>query len=133
MDGTHVLKKKIYYHDTDCGGVVYYASYLRHLEEGRSEFCAERGIDLKGLSEKGTYFVVARAELDYKAPARYQDVVDVLTGIEKVGTASLVFLQRITRGGTLLVEARTIWVCVGQSFKPTQIPAQIRKQLEAKT
>jgi acyl-CoA thioester hydrolase len=57
------LEKKIYYHDTDCGGVVYYANYLKYLEEGRTEFCVSNGIDIKGLAEKSVYFVVARTEI----------------------------------------------------------------------
>ncbi|HPP13356.1 MAG TPA: hotdog domain-containing protein, partial [bacterium] len=62
------LNKTVYYHDTDAGGVVYYASYLKHLEEARTEFFRSLGIDLKKLAQQDTYFVVARIEVDFKAP-----------------------------------------------------------------
>lgn len=126
MAAFHSFKKKIYYHDTDCGGVVYYANYLRHFEEGRTEFCLSRGISVKDLAASGTYFVVASAQITYKAPARYQDTVEVLTAVQKVGRSSIEFLQRITRDGALLVEATTTWVCVGSDFKPKSIPEEVR-------
>jgi acyl-CoA thioester hydrolase len=129
----HCLEKKIYYHDTDCGGVVYYANYLKYLEEGRSEYCQEIGIDLKELAASGTYFVVAHAELDYKAPARYQDKVKVYTRIEKVGNASVYFWQSVHKGDIVLVEAKTVWVCVSRDFKTQPIPKDIKQILSAKS
>lgn len=123
------IEKKIYYHDTDCGGVVYYARYLEHLEEGRSEYCASKGIDLKALSDQGTYFVVAHLEISYKAPARYQDVIKISTSIEKVGGSSLIFLQTVTRNELTMLESKTTWVCIGSDFKPMPIPAEIKNLL----
>ncbi|MEI6630986.1 MAG: YbgC/FadM family acyl-CoA thioesterase [bacterium] len=125
------IERKIYYHDTDCGGVVYYANYLKHLEEARTEYCLKRGINLKELGENGTYFVVAHVDLDYKAPARYQDTIKITAQIQKTGTASLYFLQQIFKDETLLLEAKTTWVCVGKDFKPKPIPAQIKQALTA--
>ncbi len=69
------MEIKIYYEDTDCGGVVYYANYLKYMERGRTEFLAERGVSVKGLMDEGTIFVVTRAELDYKSSARYGDTI----------------------------------------------------------
>lgn len=123
------VEKKIYYHDTDCGGVVYYANYLEYLEEARSEYCLSRGISLKELSLSGTYFVVARVEMDYKSPARYNDTIKVLTRIEKIGSASVLFLHEIIRGDVLLVRSKTTWVCVDKEFKPKAIPEEIKKSL----
>lgn len=122
------IQKKIYYHDTDCGGVVYYANYLKHLEEARSEFCASRGINLKELSDAGTYFVVAHAEIDYKAPARYHDTLTVSARVEKVGSSSIFFFQKVTRDGAPIIESRTTWVCIGSDFKPKPIPPEIKKR-----
>ncbi len=124
---SHLIEKKIYYHDTDCGGVVYYANYLKHLEEARSEFCAEKGIDLGKLSEKGTLFVVARVEVDYKSPARYQDVISIYTSVEKVRNSSLKFIQEIKKNELTLVKAVTTWVCVANDFRPKIIPEQTKK------
>nr|AEI30529.1 4-hydroxybenzoyl-CoA thioesterase [uncultured microorganism] len=121
------IEKKMYYHDTDCGGVVYYANYLKYLEEGRSEFCLSKGLDLKGLVSAGTYFVVARVEIDYKAPAKYQDNLKIYTRIEKVGGSSVYFRQEIKRDNMTVVEAKTIWVCVNREFKVKPIPQEAKK------
>jgi len=122
-------EKRIYYHDTDCGGVVYYANYLKHFEEARTELFAGKGIDLKGLAEKEIFFVVARVEIDYRAPARYQDTLRISTRIEKVRLAALRFSQRVHRNGSLIAEAKTTLVCVGSHFKPQPIPEEIRRVL----
>jgi len=122
-----VLEKKIYYHDTDCGGVVYYANYLKHLEEGRTEFCSSRGVDIRALAQEGTYFVVARIEVDYKSSARYQDTIKIATRVEQIRRSSLVFVQEISRDGKTLIEARVVWVCVNNEFKPQALPEIIRR------
>lgn len=126
---TACLEKKIYYHDTDCGGVVYYANYLKYPEEGRSEFLSDKGLSLKDLSVRGIYFVVAHAELDYKAPARYQDKITVKTCIEKIGRCSLDFVQDIGRGDLILVKSKTVLVCVNKEFKPIPLSEDIKEAL----
>ncbi len=126
MSAVFELTKKIYYHDTDCGGVVYYANYLKHLEEARTEFCAAHGIETAALAGEGVFFVVSHVELDYKASARYGDWIAVSVEIEKVGRSSVYFLQRIKRGETLLVEARVVWVCVGENFRPHSLPDEVK-------
>jgi acyl-CoA thioester hydrolase len=65
----HFMAVKIYYEDTDCGGVVYYANYLRYMERARTEYLANRGYSVKNLMDEGTIFMVLRAEIDYRAPA----------------------------------------------------------------
>jgi acyl-CoA thioester hydrolase len=127
--GDFYIEKKIYYHDTDCGGVVYYANYLKHLEEARAEYCLSKGVSLKELAFTGTYFVVAHVEIDYQSPARYQDSIKVLTRIEKIGNASIYFLQEITKDNAVLVKAKTTWVCVDRAFNPKPIPEEIKKSL----
>lgn len=125
------IEKKIYYHDTDCGGVVYYANYLKHMEEARTEYCLHKGLKLKELNEAGTYFVVASTAIDYKAPAHYQDNIKVFAAIEKVGRSSIYFIQKITKDNVVLVEARTTWVCVGRDFKPKALPEEIKALLSS--
>lgn len=127
--GSSSIEKKIYYHDTDCGGVVYYANYLKYLEEGRSEFFLENGVSLKDLSEQGIYFVVAHTELDYKSPARYQETIEVSTAVKRIGRCSLDFSQDIARQGACLVQAKTTLVCVSKGFKPIPLPEGVRKKL----
>lgn len=119
------LEKKIYYHDTDCGGVVYYANYLKHLEEARTEFFLSLGVDLKELMDKGIYFVVSRVEIEYRSPARYQDIIRIVTGIERGSFSSVKFYQNILRGEKLLVVARTVLICVNSEFRPIRIPFDI--------
>jgi acyl-CoA thioester hydrolase len=116
------MKKKIYYHDTDCGGVVYYANYLKYFEEARTEFLSEKGFGVKELSLQGILFVVRGLKIDYKSPARYSDELTVKTTITKTKNVTLEFTQTIERGGQLLVNAVTQLVCIGEDFKPAGLP-----------
>lgn len=121
------MKKKIYYHDTDCGGVVYYSNYLKFLEEARTEFFSEKGFSIKELADSGTMFVVARQEIDYKAPGAYGDILEIKTSIAEVSTVKIIFENEIyNQEGRLLTKARTILVCVDKNLKPKAIPPEIR-------
>ena len=112
------MQKRIYYHDTDCGGVVYYANYLKYFEEARTEYMEERGLKLKELSDKGTLFVVRNVSIEYKAPAHYADILEISTKINKIRNVSVEFLQEIKREGKLLVSALTTLVCIDKNFRP---------------
>ncbi len=125
-----MIEVKIYYHDTDCGGVVYYANYLKFLEQARSEFFAEKGITIKALSESGTLFVVGRQEIDYKSPAFYADTLQIYTRVSSLGAAKIEFEHEIKKpDGRLVAKARTLTVCVGRDFKPKAIPADIIRKM----
>ena len=124
------IEKKIYYHDTDCGGVVYYANYLKYLEEARTEYLILRGIELPKLAEKGLWFVVARVEIDYKAPGRYQDRLTISARVEEARMATVKFFQEITRGDVLIARATTTLVCIGKDFKPVPVPEEIKKTIK---
>jgi acyl-CoA thioester hydrolase len=124
------MKKKIYYHDTDCGGVVYYANYLKYLEEARSEFLAEQGVLMKELINSGTLFVVSRQEIDYKFPAQYGDVLDISTHISNLGAARIDYEHEIkNQRDEVIVKAKTTLVCVDKNLKPKSIPEEVRKRL----
>ena len=125
----HFIEKKIYYHDTDAGGVVYYANYLKHLEEDRSEFCLSKGISMVESAKEGVIFPVVHLEIDYKSPARYGDIVRVYTRIEKLGFSSIHFFQEIKNKDVLLVKAKTVWACVNEALKPIAIPDKIKQRL----
>ncbi|MGA2774978.1 MAG: thioesterase family protein [Candidatus Omnitrophota bacterium] len=128
------MRKKIYYHDTDCGGVVYYSNYLKFLEEARTELFAEKGLSIKKLADRGTFFVVARQEIDYKLPARYGDELEISTWISANSTVRLEFDAEIKdQNGQLVSKAKTILVCVGTDFKPKVIPAEIKRLICPKT
>lgn len=91
MSTNHLMEVKIYYEDTDCGGVVYYANYLRYMERARTEYLASKGYSVKALADEGTIFMVIRVEIDYKSPARYGDVIEIETWVRDVTRATMVF------------------------------------------
>ena len=124
------MKVRIYYHHTDCGGVVYYANYLKFLEEARTEFLEKKGILIKELIKQGIVFVVFRQEVDYKSPAFYQDILEIDTRLVKVSGAKLEFEYEIkNQSGKIVCRARTIVACMGSNLKPKGIPSEIRKKL----
>jgi acyl-CoA thioester hydrolase len=125
----YVTQKKIYYHDTDCGGVVYYANYLKYFEEARTEFFSARGVDLRKLADGGIFFVVARVEIDYRSPARYQDLLNIHTSVARARRSLVEFAQRATREETVIAEARTIIMSVGRDLRTITVPQVITEAL----
>jgi acyl-CoA thioester hydrolase len=123
------IEKKVYYHDTDSGGVVYYANYLKFLEEARTEFCLGRGLNVAEWFKRGVAFVVVHVELDYKAPAQYADTLQVTAQVEKLGNSSIHFLQEVKIKQKTLVIARTVWACIGNDFKTLSLPREVRAAL----
>ena len=123
------MEKRIYYHDTDCGGVVYYANYLKYLEEARTEYLLSKGVNLQKLSGKGIWFAVAKVEIEYKSPARYQDTIRILTIVERIKYSAMQFFQKILKNNTTVAEARTTLICVNNNFKPIVIPEEIKQSL----
>jgi acyl-CoA thioester hydrolase len=120
------IEKRIYYHDTDCGGVVYYANYLKYLEEARTEYFLSKGIHLQNLANNGIWFAVVRVEIEYKSPAHYQDTLKILTKVEKMKFSAMQFFQKVLRDSTTVVEAHTTLICVNNDFKPIAIPEEIK-------
>ena len=82
---------RIYYEDTDCGGVVYYANYLKYFERARTQYLEERGLSVAGLMKEDTMFVVLHAEVDYRSPARYGDRLTIETLVSDMTAASFTF------------------------------------------
>jgi acyl-CoA thioester hydrolase len=124
---------RAYYEDTDAGGVVYYASYLRFLERARTEWLRTFGVDQRRLNEEGgPLFVVRSVQIDYLSPARLDDELTVITSIKALGGASVSFLQRVERAGTLLVSAAVKIVAVSlHSGRATPIPPALHEQFQA--
>jgi len=87
------MEIKIYYEDTDCGGVVYYANYLKYFERARTEYLESRGYSVAELMKKGTVFVVVHAELDYRSAARYGDTLVIDTVVSDLSAASFRFVH----------------------------------------
>lgn len=89
------MEIQIYYEDTDCGGVVYYANYLKYFERARTQYLEERGLSVARLMKEGTVFVVVHAEVDYRSPARYGDRLIIETAVSDMTAASFTFLHVI--------------------------------------
>ena len=125
----HTITKKVYYHDTDSGGVVYYANYLKYFEEARTEFLLDKGIDVNQLTKEGIWFVVAGVNISYKAPARYADRLVISSEIAKKKNVSLEFFQEAKRADSVLVSATTKLVCVGTDFRPKAMPERLSEKI----
>lgn len=82
------IEARVYYEDTDCGGVVYYANYLKYFERARTHYLEERGLSVAGLMKEGTVFVVVHAEVDYRSPARYGDTLVIDTVVSEISAAA---------------------------------------------
>lgn len=121
------MELRIYYEDTDSGGIVYHANYLKYLERARTEFLREKGFSVKELHDQGVIFPVVRIEVDFKAPAIHDDVINVVTSIREVGRASFIADQQIIRinDGKLLAVATVALACVDTSMKPKRLPEHI--------
>lgn len=125
------MEKKIYYHDTDAGGVVYYGNYLKYLEEARTEFLEKKGLTIRRLHACGFLYAVRKCDLTYRSPARYGDTIICGASLKKVTAAQLFFEQRIynKEDGRLLVESEVTLVSLNRDFKPVPIPEELKAQL----
>lgn len=126
------LPVRVYYEDTDAGGVVYYANYLRFLERARTDWLRALGFEQQRLmDERGILFAVRKVEIDYVAPARLDDALVVDAAIARQSRVSLVFHQHVRRDGQVLADARVQVVCLdARTFRPAAIPADLRERLE---
>src|SRR3979409_2638737 len=110
-DGRHVMAVRVYYEDTDFSGVVYHASYLRFMERGRTNYLRLLGADQRALFQEvekeapGFAFVVRSMRIDFRKPARMDDVLEIVTTPSEVKGASVVLQQQVNRGSEALVEA----------------------------
>lgn len=125
------MQIRVYYEDTDCGGVVYYANFLRYFERARTEFLRERGFEVAAYAAAGLLFVVSHAEIAYHAPARYNDLLDIETAVVDVTRTSLTFGHAIRRFGDdrAIVEGAARLVCVDERGKPRRLPEDLTRLL----
>lgn len=121
------LPIRVYYEDTDAGGVVYYANYMKFFERGRTECLREINIEQDVLLEQDIAFMVKKVEMDCIKSARFNQLLSMKTEVESYRKASIVFKQQIfNENGELLCQASTLIACVNlQKMKPTAIPAEI--------
>jgi acyl-CoA thioester hydrolase len=122
---------RIYWEDTDAGGVVFYANYLKFFERARTEWLRSFGVGQQALREQtGAIFIVADTRVRYLRPARLDDEIDVSVRVREAGRASLVIEQGAWRAGELLAEGEIRIGCVDAgTFRPQRIPIPILEQL----
>lgn len=131
---SHRFPIRVYYEDTDMGGIVYYANYLKFIERARSDWVRTIGIDQNAMRDAdGVVFAVRRVEADYLLPARFDDALEVETVTQAVTGARLVLEQKVARGEDLLFSAIVTIVCIAESGQPSRLPANIRLMLDEKT
>lgn len=124
---SHRIELRVYYEDTDLGGIVYYANYLKYIERGRTELLRAAGIDQLALkAETGIVFAVRRLEADYVAAAKMDDLLTVDTRVEELGRARIEMVQRVLRGENLLFCARVTLVCIGETGRAVRVPDSLR-------
>ena len=123
---------RVYYQDTDAGGVMFHATYLDYLERARMEWMRARGFDARELAGRfGLVFIVRQLEISYMKPALLDDLVSVSAAVEKMGRAQLTFAQEVRRNGETLVRAAVNVACVGaHDLKPLPFPEEFRMSLE---
>jgi len=116
-------KIKVYYEDTDSGGVVYYANYLKFLERARTEALANLGFSNKKIKDDfGALIIVKSCNIDYKKPAHLEEELNIRSFVKSVTKTSLIMNQFITRGDILITEAKVHLVFVDSQGKPIKIP-----------
>ena len=126
-----VLPVRVYYEDTDSGGVVYYANYLKYLERARTECLRALGFEQRQLLEEtGLAFAVRSVKVDYLKPARLDDQLEVITAVESIGRAQVTFAQSITRAGETLLTASVRVACLELARgRPAAMPPAIHQAL----
>ena len=133
----HVLPVRVYFEDTDFSGFVYHGSYVRWFERGRSDFLRLLGADHHVLINpdgegEAAAFVVRRLNLDYKRPARIDEVLEVTTWVHAVGAATLDLKQSIARDGEELCQADVLVVLISLSGKPMRLAKTLRESFAAR-
>ena len=119
---------KIYYEDTDAGGVVYYANYLKFLERARSEAIYSLGLSNKEILEKeGVIIIVKSCSIEYKKPAKFEDEIEIFSSIIEVKNSSFKMHQVIKRKFDIISKADVVLVTVNKKGKPVRIPILLKK------
>ncbi len=132
MKPVFTLPIRVYYEDTDAGGVVYHSQYLNFMERARTEALRSLGFAQSLLRDKmGVLFVVRALQIQYQKPAVFDDELNIVTELSNIGRCMLTFGQTIRRGSEQLTKATVEVVCVDAvKFKPMSIPAEIRNSMQ---
>ena len=130
---TFSLPIRIYFEDTDSGGVVYHSNYLKFMERARTEWLRSIGIDQRHLKQDNQImFVVHRIDIQYKFPARFNDDLIVKSELKNIGSSKIEFRQMIYRNDEMLIDANVDIACIdSEKFKPVRIPPTIKQTMES--
>ncbi|MDC8760561.1 tol-pal system-associated acyl-CoA thioesterase [Janthinobacterium fluminis] len=132
MPSVFTWNARVYYEDTDAGGIVYYANYLKFFERARTEWLRAIGVGQHALlQDEDAMFVVASISADYHAPAKLDDVLQLTLTIEKLGHASIIFIQQAWCGERLLNSARVKVACVDAALRPRVVPPAVAAKMLA--
>ena len=125
------MEKRIYFHDTDAGGIVYYGNYLKYLEEARTEFLEGKGLSVASFYERGLLYAVSRCSIEYKSPARYGETLICKAHVKELTAVKLIFQQTIheKKSARLVAEAEVTLVCLNKEFRPTALPDDFKERL----
>lgn len=123
----HRLAQRVYFEDTDFSGLVYHARYLHFLERGRSDFLRLLGVSHRELAKDGLVFAVRRMEIDWLAPARIDDVVEIDSTLDALTGARIVLGQAMTCDGRPLVAARVTIALLNAAGRPARLPGVVRE------
>ena len=121
----HSIQIRVRYSETDAMGFLHHSNYLSYFEVGRTELFRAQGGNYRRMEELGLYFVVARIEVRYRRPARYDDLLTLETAISRVTPAKLQHHYRILRGDELLTEADSVLACVNGQGEVQRIPEEL--------
>ena len=124
-------KLKVFYEDTDSGGVVYYANYLKFFERARTEAISEIGLSNKKLlEENGIFIIVKSCNIEYKKPAKLEDQLEIKSNIISISNTSFKMRQKALRDNELITDCEIHLVIVDKKGKPSKIPEILKKKLE---
>lgn len=132
MQSSFAITIRVYYEDTDSGGVVYYANYLKFMERARTEWLRSIGVEQNELARRdGVMFVVRSANVEFLKPARFNDTLRVTSKITQCRGASMTFAQTVERDDTVLCEAQTLVACLNtETFAPSPFPRALAARLK---
>lgn len=125
----HRLALRVYYEDTDLAGIVYHANYLKFMERGRTEALRAAGVDQTRLKAEGLVFVVTRMAIDFRRPARFDDLLSVETETTRLGAATVEMRQRVLRDGDAMAEAEVRVACMDGAGRAARLPPAVRAAL----
>jgi acyl-CoA thioester hydrolase len=123
---------RVYFEDTDSGGVVYHSNYLKFMERARTEWLRSLNLNQADLKKKDkVMFVVAKVYIDYKKAAQFNDALDIETSVDNIGASKVDLTQNIMKNLELYISAKVSIACIhSETFKPQRIPKLIKQQME---